>query len=58
LELATKYGEIEEMHVCDNVADHLIGNIYVRFKNEDISAKACEDLNNRFYAGTYTLLSD
>jgi hypothetical protein len=30
MELA-KYGEIEEMHVCDNVGDHLVGNIYIRF---------------------------
>jgi splicing factor U2AF 35 kDa subunit len=29
MELA-KYGEIEEMNVCDNVGDHLVGNVYVR----------------------------
>ena len=21
-----KYGEIEEMHICDNIADHLVGS--------------------------------
>jgi hypothetical protein len=30
MELA-KYGEIEEMHVCDNVGDHLVGNVYIRY---------------------------
>uniref|UniRef100_A0A2K6MUM0 U2 small nuclear RNA auxiliary factor 1 like 4 n=2 Tax=Rhinopithecus TaxID=542827 RepID=A0A2K6MUM0_RHIBE len=25
-----KYGEIEEMNVCDNLGDHLVGNIYVK----------------------------
>lgn len=26
----SKYGEIEEMNVCDNLGDHLVGNIYVK----------------------------
>ncbi|CAB4410408.1 unnamed protein product [Rhizophagus irregularis] len=30
-----KYGEVEEMHVCDNVGDHLIGNVYARFRYEE-----------------------
>jgi hypothetical protein len=25
MELA-KYGEMEEMHICDNIADHLVGS--------------------------------
>jgi len=25
-----QYGEIEEMNVCDNLGDHLVGNIYVK----------------------------
>ncbi|KAF9351627.1 hypothetical protein BGX26_010405 [Mortierella sp. AD094] len=50
VELA-KYGEIEEMHVCDNIGDHLVGNIYARFKYEEDAGNAVESLNNRFYAG-------
>ncbi|KAJ3073248.1 hypothetical protein HDU98_001930 [Podochytrium sp. JEL0797] len=46
-----KYGEIEEMNVCDNVGDHLLGNVYVMFKSEEDAAKAVEALNDRFYAG-------
>lgn len=33
LELAN-FGEIEDMIVCDNVGDHLVGNVYVKFFNE------------------------
>lgn len=50
-ELAVRYGPIEEMLVCDNLGDHLIGNIYVRFQDEGAAAKAVEDLNRRWYAG-------
>jgi splicing factor U2AF subunit len=46
-----KYGEIIEMNVCDNVGDHLVGNVYIRYKYEDDASKADLDLNNRFYAG-------
>ncbi|KAJ1498112.1 hypothetical protein HMI54_009662 [Coelomomyces lativittatus] len=45
------YGPLEEMHVCDNVGDHLVGNVYARFRNETDAAKCVESLNNRFYAG-------
>ena len=33
MELA-EYGEIEEMVVSDNIGDHMIGNVYVKFANE------------------------
>ncbi|KAJ3161272.1 Splicing factor U2AF 26 kDa subunit [Geranomyces variabilis] len=50
VELA-KYGEIEEMNVCDNVGDHLVGNVYVRYKYEEDAGNAVTALNERFYAG-------
>ncbi|KAJ3129076.1 Splicing factor U2AF 26 kDa subunit [Nowakowskiella sp. JEL0407] len=50
IELA-KYGEIEEMNVCDNVGDHLVGNVYIRYRFEEDAQKSVESLNNRFYAG-------
>lgn len=25
-----KYGEVEEMNICDNLGDHLVGNVYVK----------------------------
>lgn len=38
------------MHVCDNVGDHLEGNVYVRYEWEAEAAKATDLLNNRWYA--------
>lgn len=45
-----KFGNLLEMHVCDNVGDHLIGNVYARFDWEDEAAAAVEALNQRWYA--------
>jgi len=50
-EIEDKYGEIEEMNVCDNLGDHLVGNIYVKFRNESDAEKAVEKLNNRWFNG-------
>lgn len=33
VELEDKYGEIEEMNVCDNLGDHLVGNVYIKVTN-------------------------
>lgn len=46
-----KYGNLLEMHVCDNVGDHLIGNVYARYEWEDEAQAAVEALNNRWYSG-------
>jgi len=52
-----KYGEVEKMKVCDNVGDHLVGNVYIRYRYEEDALKAVEDLNNRFYAGNIYIYS-
>lgn len=31
----SKFGEICEMNVCDNLGDHLIGNVYVKVSGEN-----------------------
>jgi len=46
-----QYGEIEEMNVCDNLGDHLVGNVYVKFRYEEDAEKAVKDLDNRWYNG-------
>lgn len=46
-----KYGEIEEMNVCDNLGDHLVGNVYVKFRYEEDAEKAVENLNTRWFNG-------
>ena len=30
-EIESKYGEIEEMNVCENLGDHIVGNVYIKF---------------------------
>lgn len=50
-ELEDKYGEIEEMNVCDNLGDHLVGNVYIKFRYEEDAEKAMADLNNRWFSG-------
>lgn len=47
----TKFGHLLEMHVCDNVGDHLIGNVYARYDYEEEAATAVAALNTRWYAG-------
>lgn len=51
LELAS-YGEVEDMVICDNVSEHMIGNVYVKYFTEEAAKKAHEGLPNRFYGGT------
>ena len=46
-----QYGEIEEMNVCDNLGDHLVGNVYIKFRREEDAEKAVTELNNRWFGG-------
>lgn len=47
----SKHGEIESLHVCDNLADHMIGNVYVEFREEEQAARALQALQGRYYSG-------
>merc|ERR1711988_1357335 len=62
LELAN-YGEIEDVVVVDNLADHMIGNVYVKYYHEENAERALTKLTGRFYSGKliqaeYTTVSD
>ena len=46
-----KYGEIEELNICENMSEHLAGNTYAKFKYEEDAEKACADMNNRWFNG-------
>lgn len=50
-ELNDKYGEIEEMNVCDNIGEHMIGNVYVKFYREEDAEKCVQALDNRWFNG-------
>ncbi|KAB2631621.1 splicing factor U2af small subunit B-like [Pyrus ussuriensis x Pyrus communis] len=47
----SKYGQIESLNICDNLADHMVGNVYVQFREEDHAQAALQNLTGRFYAG-------
>jgi splicing factor U2AF subunit len=47
----SKFGCVEELHVCDNLADHLVGNVYIKYSDEEDAAKALAALNGRWYNG-------
>jgi splicing factor U2AF subunit len=46
-----KYGEIENLNICDNLADHMVGSVYAKFKDENDAARAMQGLMGRYYAG-------
>nr|GMC90457.1 splicing factor U2af small subunit B-like [Ipomoea batatas] len=48
----SKHGEIENLNICDNLADHMVGNVYVQFREEEHAATALQSLSGRFYAVT------
>jgi splicing factor U2AF subunit len=47
----SKYGELEELIVCNNIGDHLIGNVYVKYTSEDAAEGCIKGLTGRYYAG-------
>ena len=51
VEAEEKYGEVEEMNVCDNLGDHLVGNVYIKFRREEDAERAVTELNNRWFGG-------
>ena len=32
-EVEDTYGEVEEMNVCDNIGEHMIGNVYIKVES-------------------------
>jgi len=45
------YGEIEEIHVCRNICDHLYGNVYVKYREELQAQKSLDGVKGRYYGG-------
>ena len=40
-----KFGEVENLNICDNIADHMVGSVYVKFIDENAAAMALQVLN-------------
>ncbi|KHN82051.1 Splicing factor U2AF 35 kDa subunit [Toxocara canis] len=51
VELEDKFGPIDEMNVCDNIGEHMIGNVYVKFENEEDADKCVKGLDDRWFNG-------
>eukprot|EP01012_Entosiphon_sulcatum_P064831 TRINITY_DN93688_c0_g1_i1.p1 TRINITY_DN93688_c0_g1~~TRINITY_DN93688_c0_g1_i1.p1 ORF type:complete len:283 (+),score=39.90 TRINITY_DN93688_c0_g1_i1:133-981(+) len=51
----SKFGEIEELNVADNVNEHLLGNVYIKYRLEDDAEKALKGLQGRYYSGRLLL---
>ncbi len=47
----SKFGEIEDLVVTENYGNHLVGNVYVRYKDEEDAQKALLATQGRYYAG-------
>ena len=47
----SKFGMIEELHVVDNIGDHMIGHVYCKFHSEEEASDALMGLSGRFYDG-------
>lgn len=46
---ASLIGEIDEITVCENHNDHLNGNVYIKFTNEESARKARDLFSTRWY---------
>ena len=43
------FGELLELWVVDNLGDHLIGNVYAKFADEESASKAYNSLSGKYY---------
>jgi splicing factor U2AF 35 kDa subunit len=42
---------VDEIQVCENLGDHMVGNVYVKFEDEEAAEKSIQKLFGRYYAG-------
>jgi len=46
-----KFGEIEQLQVVENLGEHMIGNVYVKYRKEEEAEVCMKALMGRFYGG-------
>ncbi|KAL3825822.1 hypothetical protein ACJIZ3_021851 [Penstemon smallii] len=49
----SKYGDIQSLNICDNLADHMVGNVYIQFREEDQAQAALQNLVGRTFISIY-----
>jgi splicing factor U2AF 35 kDa subunit len=47
----SKFGHLEGLYVADNMGDHMIGHVYVKFSDEEQAGDALQVLQGRYYDG-------
>jgi splicing factor U2AF subunit len=46
-EEVSKFGKIEELNIAGNIGDHLVGNVYIKFEEEEDAQSALTSLGGR-----------
>lgn len=46
-----QFGKIEDIQVCENLGDHMVGNVYIKYDDEEEAQDALSNLSGRFYGG-------
>lgn len=46
-----QFGKIEDIQVCENLGEHMVGNVYIKYFDEEDAGNALQGLNGRYYAG-------
>lgn len=46
-----KFGEILELHILDNIGDHLLGNVFVKFVAEEDAENVMKNISRRRFRG-------
>ncbi|GBG33024.1 Splicing factor U2AF 35 kDa subunit [Hondaea fermentalgiana] len=50
-EEVSKAGEVDDIVVCDNLCDHMMGNVYIKFFDEEDADKCRKLVSGRYYQG-------
>jgi splicing factor U2AF subunit len=51
----SKYGEVDDIVICDNLGEHILGNVFVKFTTEEYAIIALKNLHGRYYSGKLIL---
>lgn len=47
----TKYGPLLEFHLMANLGEHMLGNVYIKYADDESAERALKALNGRYYCG-------
>ncbi|KAL6503491.1 hypothetical protein OROGR_025414 [Orobanche gracilis] len=53
----SKFGDIQCLNICDNLADHMVGNVYIQFREEHQAMNALQNLTGRSYEAETSVIS-